>query len=276
MVKRLERDLIYVALKAVLRPLARFCLRHALKLQDVVDTLKLVLVEEAKDELGQQEQKLNVSRLSIITGVHRRDVHTLMHSEPTLPAARDLATKIMGRWQTDSNFLTKANSPKLLSFGFDGCEFNQLVKQVSSDLNPASILYELERSGSAIRVKNKLKLVKESFVPKGDVAVGFQILSHDIEDLTQAVETNLISDVAITNFHARTSYDGIREDAVPLLKRWFLKHGHAFHAKARTILSKYDQDVNPRPNYKGKRVRVVLGSFANTNNNKDLANEKDS
>ena len=61
----------------------------------------------------------------------------------------------------------------------------------------------------------------------------------------------------------RTSYDNVRPDALPEIKRWMLKHGHETHNQARRFISQYDQDVNPDPKFKGKGVRVVFTAFSN-------------
>ena len=75
------------------------------------------------------------------------------------------------------------------------------------------------------------------------------------------VEENLLARPAITNLHARTTYDNIRPEGVADLKRWILTEGHKFHLRAREIMSRYDQDVNPDPSFEGRGVKVSLGSY---------------
>lgn len=54
----------------------------------------------------------------------------------------------------------------------------------------------------------------------------------------------------------------MREDAIPALKKWFLREGHALHLRAREEIAKYDLDVNPDAKYKGSLVHVRMGSYS--------------
>lgn len=278
MKKRVQKSILIGCLRLMLKPLVGFCFRHALRLQDIIDCMKAVFVEHVKRELEEQGEKVNVSRISIVSGVHRRDVSALLDQSGTasLSESRDLVAKVMGLWQTDEKSITKSKEPRVLTFGEEQSEFTALVYQVSRDLNPATVLFELERSGAIKKVKGGVKLVLESFVPKGDVLRSAQILSDDIHDLTCGVEENIFSEPEITNLHARTSYDSIRTDAIPEIKRWFLKEGHSLHSKARRFLSQFDQDVNPDPAYKGAKAKVVLGAFGRAEVNEiDTLKKKD-
>ena len=250
-------------LALVLRAAVRFCLRHNLRLQDFLECGKTVFIDESAALLREQDLKINISRISLMSGVHRRDVARIREYGLQLHYEQDLITKTLGLWQTGERFLTKARQPRTLTVEGAHPEFNTLVQEVSKDMNPASVLFELQRVGAVEVTNGSAKLVVESYVPKGDPLKGFAILSNDTEDLTQTVEENVLHDPELPQFHARTEYDNVRPEFIPILKRWFLKEGHEFHARVREFVSKYDQDINPDAAFRGKGIKVTFSAFSN-------------
>lgn len=256
-------------LALVLRPAIRFCLRHSLRLQDFLECAKTVFIEESAQALESQGQKRNISRISVMSGVHRRDVARIQEYGLQLFYEPDVVTKVLGMWQSSSQFSTGMNEAKPLSCDGEKSEFVALVRSVSKDINPATVLFELERVKAVEKREGKLHLRVESFVPKGNTLQGFNILAHDADDLTRTVEENVLSAPAVPQFHARTEYDNVRPDALPEIKRWFLREGHEFHARVRAFVSKFDQDIHPDPKFNGKGSKVVFSAFSNVSENGD-------
>lgn len=260
---RVSRDLALRLLVLVLKPAVRFCIQHSLRLQDLIECAKVAFIDVAGTELESLGKKANASRISVMTGVHRPDVVRLEGrtiEESAYPP--DLVSKVMALWQTDDRFLRADGTPRVLTIEGPESEFARLVQAVSTSVNPASVLFELERVEAIRHGRSGISLEKWSYTPKGDAVAGFQILSTDCQDLSSAVEENVLQSPEIPNLHARTQYDNVRPEGIEALKRWFLREGHKFHLKAREIISQHDQDVNPSPKFKGKGLRVVVGAFS--------------
>ena len=260
---RLDRPLRLRLLRLALKPVVRFCLRHSLKLQDLVSCAKAEFLEEAARELKRNGHRENVSRLSVMTGLHRRDLMQLQQGNAGGAEERDLVTRVLGQWRTDRRYITKSGDPRVLSAGSESSEFSELCRSVSNDINSGTILFELERVGAIEPAKGGIRLVHASYVPKGDPVAGFSIYSDDADSLLETVEENVLEPADLPQFHARTSYDNVRPDALDKIKRWFLKEGHEFHAKVRNFVSQYDQDINPDAKFKGRGIQIVFGSFGN-------------
>ncbi|NMC64327.1 MAG: hypothetical protein GYA55_14275 [SAR324 cluster bacterium] len=260
--KIVQRDILYKALKLLCAPLIEFCLKHGLKIQDLEECCREVFIESAKRLIEGQKGRPNDSRLSVMTGLHRREVQRLSSDNNKEVSSVNIITKVVGRWETEKRFITKDRHPRVLSVGYDGSEFHELVRGVSSDINPASVLFELERIGAIERSKQGVRLKALTYMPKGDAEEGFKILRADLSDLIQAVEHNLFEEEETPNLHLRTEYDKIRVNAVPDIQRWILKEGHAFHSRARAYLSQFDQDINLDPDFKGDCVKISLGAFS--------------
>jgi hypothetical protein len=256
----------------VVRPLVRFCLRNSIKIQELSECIKVVFLDEAKHQLEQIGEQETISRLAVMTGMHRRDVSRLLaQNNRSSTTGNGLIMNVIGQWRNDKRYQERSKSDtgqsvkqvKRLSYGSSDSEFNKLVALVSKDLNPATVLFELERVGAVKRCEDQsLELLSESYIPRGDVLEVYKILSEDLDTLSCAVEENMLEQPIVPNHHLRTSYDKIRVDNLPEIKEWFLREGHAFHLKARNYLSQFDQDINPDCKYSGKFFKVVCGSFS--------------
>lgn len=254
---RINRTICLYALDSILLPAVRFAIRHSLKIQDFTERTKAAFIKVAKEELSKRSQEVNLSRLSVITGMHRRDTSKFKDGVPTQGSEKDLISKIVGQWQSDRKYLSKERKPRIL----DNSEFNDLVRSISTDLKPGAVLFELERIKAVSHVEGGLRLEIDFYIPEGDIIAGLDILRKDINDLVSAVEENIFTTPHLPNHHLRAEYDRVREDVAEAVKIWLLREGHAFQLRVRDYLANYDQDANPDPNYKGKYIRVMFGTF---------------
>jgi hypothetical protein len=249
-------------LKLLLKPVVRFCLRHSLRIQDFLEVGKIVFAEVANEQLEPSGKKLTDSRLSVMTGLHRRDVVRLRGGEGVLVKAEDVVSRVIGQWQGDKRYLLEDGSPKVLSYGSEQSEFSKLVHFVSNDISASSVLEELVRTSVVKKTEEGLVLLKDFYIPKGNIVGGFKILSDDISDLTQAVEENMLLDLQPPHMHFRTTYDRIDPGAKDEIKKWLLEQGRELHLKARQYLSQFDLDINPHRTTTETPERVVLSSYS--------------
>lgn len=254
----MDNRILRSCFQLLIRPLMRFALRHNFKIQDVVELCKGELVQAAKNDLKQRGESITASRLSIMTGLQRRDL-ARFEDKDEFQKAPSLIQKILGHWMTAKRYRQASGHPRALTRD----EFYSLVSSVSKDLNPRTVLGELLRIESAKLEGDMVHAIRASVVPRGDVKGGFQIAANDITDLLGAVNTNLLGDPSkMPNHHLRTEFDRIRTDALPEIQAWLLAQGKEFHVKVRQYLSQFDQDINPQENWIGKGSRVAISSFA--------------
>lgn len=246
----------------MLSPVITYCLRNSIKLQDVVESAKIAFIRCAEAELKRGSLDASVSRLSVMTGVHRRDV-TRLFKENLPKESTNIITRVIGQWQEDKRFCSSSGKPRVLEVEGDPSEFTELIRSVSTDLNPYTVLYELERLGMVEREEDGgVKLTSGMFMPKGDLKQGMLFLANDTVELMSAIEENLAGMQEMPNYHIKTEYDNVAQDSLPVIRAWFLKQGSAFHKKARDFLSKHDKDINPSLKDKEGGARVVLGGFS--------------
>ncbi len=269
MMRIVHRPELLKGLRQLVKGLVRFCLRHSITVSEIESCIRQGFIEAAREDLRQRNQEPSVSRLSVITGLNRRQVQQLLEPEPGVASNASLIMKVIGQWQGDKQFIDVNKEPRILSCGFESSDFNRLVNSISKELNPATVLFELERVGAVQRVpaqdpkleSDHVKLVLEVYQPVEDIEAGFRIISADAHDLIVAAEENILEAPSVSNLHIRTEYDRIRPAGIVELKKWLLQEGYAFHERARDKFAEFDQDVNPDASFSGRCVRVVLGSF---------------
>ncbi len=254
----------YVDLLAViLTPAVRFCLRRGVGFLELIEVLRAVFVKLAAREIQQRGEKLTTSRLSVMTGIQRRDVKRIREQGLNIKERSNLVTRIIGQWEQDSRFSTTGRRPRLLSYRGENNDFERLVRSVSQDVGPVAVLADLERRGLVERTEQRLRLKDTVNLSPGELDEGFALLARDTETFASAVEENLFSGQDPRNLYICTHYDNIFQSDIPKIRNWLYHQGQLFHKKARDYLARHDQDINPRPEHVGG-AKVTLVAFSRT------------
>ncbi len=255
--------LAHKVLPHVLRPIVRFCLRYAIHLGVVVDALKEEFVTIAKEELARRGDEESASKLSVMTGVHRKDVSQIVSgSSKREDSVKSLSlyARIIGAWQQKDRFRGKNKRPRTLMYEGVRSEFGELVRSISSDLNPYTVLNELERIGAVEKTERGVRLLSRAYSPRNDATAGFSLLERDMNDLMLAVEGNVLGNGKSLHHHGQTEYDNIPAEACAKVQSWLMREGSALHERARIFLSQFDRDLSKTVG--SGRYRVSLGSFS--------------
>ena len=255
------RNILLECLRHLLRPVVKFCLRRSLSIQDLVEMAKTVFIEIAVEELKKRNKKINTSKLSVMTGLRRREVDRFYKEKPVANDRTSIITKVIGKWSQNNKFSTKKGRARVLTYEGDNSQFSKLVRSISNDIKPGTVLSELERLAAIEKTSRGLKLIIDAYVPKNDPEEGYNLLAMDAEDLALAVEENIFDAPKIPNLHGTTEYDNIPSRHVPALKKWLLFEGSKFHQKVRAHIAKLDKNTNSKGNF-----RVVFGSFSRISN----------
>ncbi len=268
-------------IRVLLRPAVKLALKSGVLLQETIQLLKEVYVEVAEEELGVSTKKINVSRLSVMTGVHRADVTEIFKNRTTV--FRDepitLVSKVINRWTSTRPYCTSSGTPRTLSYDGAKSQFNKLVSSISTTVNPGTVLFELLRNGAAETTPRGLKLVRATRALGKFPEKSYQLLSKDIESLVAAVDENIAlqqspSEQQPGNAHYRTEYDNIQLRHLPKLRPWIVARARKFHQEMRQHLAKLDGDSSPKTKQDsapGARVSVSVFSFIE----EPLANRRD-
>lgn len=254
-------------LERILTLLARFALRNGLKAPMFLDVARVAFISAAKQTLHADGEKINTSRLSVVTGLSRQDL--IRHStelKPTTDGTASVLAKTIGFWRSSAKY-SKAGAARPLSVGTKDSEFNALVEHITTNIHPGTVLFELERSG-AVKVKNGLaRLVRETSRADSLNERAIDLIERGVNLIMSAVPENIASKAAESpHLHIHTVYDNIRSESWPEIHRAIKAEGRSFHRKIRELLSSHDKDINPLPgDDKDSGIRVQVASISYQN-----------
>ena len=174
----------------------RLLLRHGVAYPAFAAALKQVFMEAAQDELKKAGQKQTDSAVSLLSGVHRRDIRTLDGRAPgaaparELDAPKNLSSQVVARWLSDPAWLDAEGEPLVLPRYGEAPSFDALVSACSGDIRPRAVLAELERLGVAQMTDSIVQLLAPGFVPRQDFAQTMALLQGNLHDHAAAAALN--------------------------------------------------------------------------------------
>jgi hypothetical protein len=262
-IMRINQATFHKLLPSMLRPVVKLCVRYGLRVGDVESAVKWLFVEEAIAAVGESAEKVSVSQISAITGIQRLAISEMQRESASAVGARVISPtqKILGSWQTSAQFLTNKGKPRVLSATGKNSEFAQLVRSVSKEPNPYTILQEMERSGLVERTKTGVKLKASSLMGNADAELGLSFLAEDLADLCYTVTDNINSPEQKPHHHLTTEYDAIPAAKFDLVQDLFLKEGHRLHERMRSQLAELDLPSSGVASSEDV-VRVMFCSFS--------------
>ena len=249
-------------IRALLRPLVRWCLKRGVRSSQVEEILRESFVHEAQQEIHEARSAFSVSKVSVMTGLHRSEVSRLLTGEQNDRGAHDILNRVLGLWASSKRYRTARGAPRDLTHEGLSSEFARLVAEVSKEITHYPILFELERIGAIEYLGNLVRLRTQEYTPRDDQQYGLDLLSLDVGDLALALEANVANRDRDPSLHLRTAYDNIDPNALPEIRRWILKQGAEFQSRMRDYLAKYDRDFSGSVDQSNERARVTVTSFS--------------
>ncbi|HSO06604.1 MAG TPA: DUF6502 family protein [Pelomicrobium sp.] len=208
------------AIRRVLEPLGRLCMAHGITYPFLAEMMKEVLVEVADRDFRVGGERPTDSRVSLATGVHRKDVRRLRseapHATTPAPAAVTLGSQLVALWTTTPEFLDSDGRPqplaRLASAG-GSKSFERLVERVSKDIRPRSVLDEWVRLGVAhLDDADRVCLNVDAFVPAHGLAEKAYYLGLNVGDHMAAAGHNMGTDGAF--LERSVAYDALSPESV--------------------------------------------------------------
>jgi len=208
------------ALRHVMRPMVRLLLNHALTYPYFIQLMKGVYFEVARKEFSLPNKPPTDSRISLLTGLHRKDVNRLREEAPVAQphsATANMGAQLVAMWMGDPRFVDAQGQPRplpRLSSEGGSLSFEGLVEQVSKDIRSRSVLDEWLRLGVVhLDAQNRVVLNTEAFVPQEGFEEKVFFFGQNVHDHLAAVVHNLKG--GQPPFLERSVYyDGLSEESV--------------------------------------------------------------
>ncbi|PVZ30140.1 DUF6502 family protein [Pseudomonas sp. CC120222-01a] len=253
------------ALRRVMRPLVRLMLRKGVTYTMFTDVLKEVFVDVAHREFRLDDKVPTDSRISLLTGVHRKDVRRLRSesdaSTAELPENITLGAQLVNVWTTSPPFCSEAGQalalPRLASVGGD-CSFDALVAKISTDIRGRVVLDEWLRLG-IVRLDDQdcVHLEAQAFVPQKGFEEKAAYFGHNLHDHACAAVHNL-SGEGLPFFERSVHYDALTSASVGTLREAVSRDGmQTLLAFSRLAAELENTDV---PSHE-ERQRITVGLY---------------
>jgi len=256
---------ILEAVMRLLQPLIRILLRQGISCGTFTELAKRAYVDVAEKEFTVTGRKQTTSRISVLTGMHRKEVLRLKLLPPIEESGIDehynRAARVISGWLRDEAFQDRKGDPDVLPYEGGDHSFTELVKRYSGDIPTRAVADELLRVNAIEKTQHgELRLTARGYVTSGSEMEKFQILGTDTRDLIQTIDHNLIHPPNEALFQRKVMYDNVPLQHVEGFKRLAARLGQSVLEQLDAWLAARDKDANPQVAGNG-RARLGMGIY---------------
>ena len=219
------------------------------------------MVKESEQQLKlKSTETISDSRISIVTGIHRREVKRVrgMKVNDVSIYEPSLASQVVARWAGEKQLQSKNGSKPLprKKLTTDGFDFEDLVKSINTDVRPRVVLEELINRGLVtVNENDDLQLHPEKLALKQDQEETLHYLSLNIHDHLATAVQNL-STLDNKQLDRCVHYHGLNAEAIDKLSTLAEKHA----MEALIAINKEAIVLSHDPQYKGNQ-RMNFGTY---------------
>lgn len=258
------KDYLLQALRIMLKPLVKLYVSQGVTHAEFSEAAKEVYVEIALRHF-ETENKINKSRVAILTGLTRKEVknvidrsleeghHDRMYSRPE---------RVLAGWFGDPQYTGPYGIP--LELPYESNDKNEpsfigLVKTYSGDMAPRQMLNELLRSGSVIEVEERYKAVSRLYEPTAlspELIVRLGEIGHRF---FSTAATNIEKKGQGTGYFDRLVYadEGCTQNVIDLFDAYIKARGQEFLEELDVWFSANEKLNRPSDERKGTGLYMV-------------------
>lgn len=241
----LDQHLLRAA-RRVLQPLVRLLLRYGIPATALQEVVRKAYVDVAYEEFSLAGKPQTLARVSVLTGLNRKEVARL-HRLPPVDEAdgewRTRAGQVLSRWFVDSDFLDGQGDPLDLPFAGGESSFSELVKKYSGDMYPRAIADELIRLGLVEEVGERLRMTQRGYVPANDPALLIDILGLDTAAFIETIDHNIEAEGNRTLMQVRAVSYSLPADEVDNFLRHSRRGAQQLIENTAEWLGRHEEDV---------------------------------
>lgn len=257
------------ACRLVLRPLALMMLRCGMTWREFATLSKSVFVQAATEEFGISGRPTNVSRVSILTGIDRKEVkrqRELLKSDVSASRGKTTdATRVLSGWFQDPTYVDGDGNPRLLPVTGPAPSFESLCGSYGGDIAASTMLKELLNTGTIEKSGNSLlRAVRRYYQPAVHDDENLRWATSFIGDLVNTMNNNVFpTDKHIPRFGRMADNDRIPASKLPAFGAFLDDKGQAFLEQVDDWLTQHGGVAGGDAN---ETVRIGIGLFAIQNN----------
>ena len=187
-------------IKYFLKPIIKLILARGITYPYFIEMLKPIFIEVALNDFQIEGKEQTNSRISLLTGVHRKDVKKLTQIsdslEPTYHKVVPIAARLIAAWTSLENYTDNDGLPLLLpksALKVGRCSFEGLVELITKDVRSRTLLDEL-LTKKIVRINEKdcVELLVHAFIPEHYEQEKLFYLGHNLHDHAAAATSNIL------------------------------------------------------------------------------------
>lgn len=188
----------------------------------LADLLRVLYVEVAARDLAPGERTRTDSRISLLTGIHRKELRRQRAAadDPPEPAALTLNSQIIARWLGDPAYAAADGTPAPLPrTGGPAPSFESLVSGLTRDLRARAVFDEWLAQGTVSLDENGLvRLQAPAYLPRADGEARLFYFARNLHDHIAAASANVAAAGAPPFLDRSVHYDGLDATAATALE----------------------------------------------------------
>ena len=254
---------LYRALDTMLAPLFRLMVRKGVEYPVLIELIKKLYVRAAVQVEQEKAHKITDSRISTMTGIHRREVKRL-RTELNQPLSvsekkASLNALLVAQWLGQPEYLDDEGRPRFIPYRSedDRPAFEKLVKSVTQDVHPRTLLDTWLEQGLLEQNSNGwVRLTETGYVPDSSWEEKLFFAGKNLNAHAATVVDNLLEEKP-AQLDRAVYYYKLTPESLETLENWAreesLKLLTQFNLKA-AELQEQDQD-------KGGRHHIHFGYY---------------
>ncbi|HVZ06940.1 DUF6502 family protein [Rhodopila sp.] len=222
---------LLAACRRLLRPLVVMMIRSGVTLPVLNDMLRALYVDVAATEILTDPKARSDSRISLVTGIHRKEIRRLRDIPPELtetPEVVTVSSQIIARWLAMPPFTDEAGRPRPLPRTGNGAahpdgarsspeaatsspaSFESLVASVTSDIRSRVVLDDwLSKGVVRIDDHDRVVLNADAFIPRPGADEQLFYFARNLQDHAAAAVANISAAEKAPFLDRSVHYDGL-------------------------------------------------------------------
>lgn len=252
------------ACRILLRPIALVLLRAGMTWREFSEISKSVFVSVATDEFGIRGRPTNVSRVSILTGISRKEVKRqrdmLAAASPVASSKTTDATRLLSGWHQDPDYIDDTGQPLPLPLKGAAPSFEALFAAYGGDTPEQTLIRELRQANSIAEDDTGLLLALRRYhMPQAVDEGAVRFFGTNLYDHANTLSNNLATDGRPKRLEGFAVDSNVDARDAETFRKFVDERGQQFLEEIDAWLAEHSiepDDANASP------VRIGLGVYA--------------
>ena len=259
-----DQTVLRNACRTLLKPIASFLMKCGMTYREFADISKSAFVEVAGEEYGIKGRQTNVSRVSLLTGISRKEIkrqREFLEQQQEGPAGKTTdATRVLSGWYQDVDFVDANGQPLVLPVDGKGATFTELCARYAGDIAVTTMSKELKRVGAIeAGADGRLTARRRHYIPTPFDPQWLMNAGSVFADLGNNINHNLVAEGDNpSRFLGRATDDAIDAAAIPEFREFLEEQGGPFLELVDDWLASHR---SKQVTGNDQRVRLGLGLF---------------